>query len=95
MDKFCTTVRVTSTVWLRHNKLQPCLAKGNLVSRRSLPIFLALGTSITMVASANADIEGKDTSKGGEAPGADLRSVLFLSFFLSRQLTVDAVCIIV
>lgn len=41
-----------------------------------------------MVASAHADIEGQDTSKGGEAPGADLRqdAPTFLADLRNRQL---------
>ena len=56
----------------------PCMPSTHAISRRSLPVILALGATVTMVASANAannTLEGQDTSKGGEAPGADLRCV--------------------
>ena len=47
--------------------------KAHLITRRALPAFAIVGVTMAMASTAQADIEGKDDSKGGEAPGADLR----------------------
>ena len=51
------------------------IIKAQVFTRRALPALAALGVTMVMASSAEADVEGKDTSKGGEAPGADLRQV--------------------
>ena len=57
------------------------LIKAQVFTRRALPALAALGITMVMASSAEADVEGKDTSKGGEAPGADLRQGLYLLGF--------------
>lgn len=47
--------------------------KAHTITRRVLPAFAFVGVTMAMSSTAKADVEGRDTSKGGEAPGADLR----------------------
>ena len=44
--------------------------KGHHMSRRSVAVLTAMGL---MAGAARAEVEGTDTSRGGDAPGADLR----------------------
>ena len=65
--------------------------KAQVFTRRALPALAALGVTIVMASSAEADVEGKDTSKGGEAPGADLRQASYwLAFSFSRSIVIFA-----
>ena len=47
--------------------------KAHTITRRALPALAIVGVTMAMSSTAKADVEGRDTSKGGEAPGADLR----------------------
>jgi hypothetical protein len=73
MNPFSKSFSVTTIAWRGPQRVLPCLASAHKLTRRSLPVVLALGATVTMVATAQAAVEGQDTSKGGEAPGADLR----------------------
>ncbi len=73
MNPFTRSFKVTTIAWRGPQRVPSCLTNVHAVTRRSLPIVLALGATVTMAATANAAVEGQDTSKGGEAPGADLR----------------------
>ncbi len=61
------------------NAYRPSLAfprnfvKAHSITRRALPALAVVGVTMAMASTATADVEGRDTSKGGEAPGADLR----------------------
>ena len=76
-----------SVLWQRPPaRLPRDFIKAQIFTRRALPALAALGVTMVMTSSAEADVEGKDTSKGGEAPGADLRQVLYLlGYFLSSS----------